>query len=123
MAGADTPKHGASEMAGTDRQREMIAEGPAVILVEPQLGENIGMVARAMANFGLADLRLVSPRDGWPNPKAEAAASGAIHVIEGARLFDDDGLLAAELDRVEEGARKTFLENGDDRVHGGTGEG
>ena len=75
-------------MAGTDRQREMIAEGPAVILVEPQLGENIGMVARAMANFGLADLRLVSPRDGWPNPKAEAAASGAIHVIEGARLFD-----------------------------------
>jgi len=66
----------------------MLAEGPAVILVEPQLGENIGMVARAMANFGLAELRIVAPRDGWPNPKAEAAASGAIHVIEGVRLFD-----------------------------------
>lgn len=75
-------------MAGTDKQREMIAEGPAIVLVEPQLGENIGMVARAMANFGLAELRLVSPRDGWPNPKAEAAASGAIHVLERARLFD-----------------------------------
>ncbi|WP_223478651.1 RNA methyltransferase [Oricola indica] len=75
-------------MAGTDRKRGMIAEGPAIVLVEPQLGENIGMVARAMANFGLAELRLVSPRDGWPNPKAEAAASGAIHVLEGARLFD-----------------------------------
>ncbi|MCI5075422.1 RNA methyltransferase [Oricola sp.] len=75
-------------MAGTDRNREMIAEGPAVILVEPQLGENIGMVARAMANFGLAELRLVAPRDGWPNPRAEAAASGAVHVLEGARVFD-----------------------------------
>ncbi|WP_425418589.1 RNA methyltransferase [Oricola indica] len=75
-------------MAGTDRKRGMIAEGPAIVLVEPQLGENIGMVARAMANFGLAELRIVSPRDGWPNPKAEAAASGAIHVLEGARLFD-----------------------------------
>ncbi|GAB4349356.1 MAG: RNA methyltransferase [Oricola sp.] len=75
-------------MAGTDKKREMIAEGPAIVLVEPQLGENIGMVARAMANFGLAELRLVSPRDGWPNPKAEAAASGAIHVLERARLFD-----------------------------------
>jgi tRNA/rRNA methyltransferase len=75
-------------MAGTDKHREMIAEGPAIVLVEPQLGENIGMVARAMANFGLAELRLVSPRDGWPNPKAEAAASGAIHVLERARLFD-----------------------------------
>jgi tRNA/rRNA methyltransferase len=75
-------------MAGTDKHRPMIAEGPAVILVEPQLGENIGMVARAMANFGLAELRMVSPRDGWPNPKAEAAASGAIHVLEHARIFD-----------------------------------
>ncbi|QKV18030.1 RNA methyltransferase [Oricola thermophila] len=75
-------------MAGTDRHREMIVEGPAIVLVEPQLGENIGMVARAMGNFGLADLRLVTPRDGWPNPKAEAAASGAVHVLEGARLFD-----------------------------------
>ncbi|WP_421849263.1 RNA methyltransferase [Oricola sp.] len=75
-------------MAGTDKHRQMIAEGPTVVLVEPQLGENIGMVARAMANFGLADLRLVSPRDGWPNEKAQAAASGAVHVIEDAQVFE-----------------------------------
>ena len=58
---------------------------PVIILVEPQLGENIGMVARAMANFGLAELRLVNPRDGWPNDKARAAASKADHVIDGGR--------------------------------------
>ncbi len=62
-------------MAGTNSERELLAEGPAIILVEPQLGENIGMVARAMANFGLAELRLVNPRDGWPSEKAQAAAS------------------------------------------------
>ena len=50
-------------MAGTDRNRELITGGPAIILMEPQLGENIGMVARAMANFGLDELRLVAPRD------------------------------------------------------------
>lgn len=61
--------------------------GPAVILVEPQLGENIGMVARAMANFGLAELRLVNPRDGWPNEAARATASRADHVIDGATLY------------------------------------
>jgi len=66
----------------------MIAEGPAIILVEPQLGENIGMVARAMANFGLSELRLVNPRDGWPSEKARAAASKADHVIDGAVVFD-----------------------------------
>ena len=62
-------------MAGTDKHQNLIADGPAVVLVEPQLGENIGMVARAMANFGLAELRLVNPRDGWPSEKARAAAS------------------------------------------------
>src|ERR1700694_3351397 len=51
--------------------------GPAIILVEPQLGENIGTAARAMANFGLGDLRVVSPREGWPSERAVAAASGA----------------------------------------------
>ncbi|MGO4838559.1 RNA methyltransferase, partial [Rhizobiaceae sp. 2RAB30] len=75
-------------MAGTDRDRKLIAEGPAIILVEPQLGENIGMVARAMANFGLSELRLVNPRDGWPNERARAAASRADHVVEGARVFE-----------------------------------
>ena len=63
--------------------------GPAIILVEPQLGENIGTAARAMANFGLSDLRLVTPRDGWPNERARAAASGANHVIDGVAVFDD----------------------------------
>lgn len=61
---------------------------PAIILVRPQLGMNIGMVARAMANFGLADLRLVAPRDGWPNPDAGPAAAGADHVLDGAQVFD-----------------------------------
>jgi tRNA/rRNA methyltransferase len=60
---------------------------PAIILVEPQLGENIGTAARAMANFGLSDLRIVNPREGWPNPKAVAAASGA-PVVDAVRAFD-----------------------------------
>jgi tRNA/rRNA methyltransferase len=60
---------------------------PAIVLVRPQLGENIGKTARAMLNFGLTDLRLVSPRDGWPNPSALPAASGADAVIEGAQVF------------------------------------
>ncbi len=75
-------------MSGTNSERELIAEGPAVILVEPQLGENIGMVARAMANFGLAELRLVKPRDGWPSEKARSAASKADHVIDGTKVFE-----------------------------------
>ena len=63
------------------------AAGPAIILVEPQLGENIGTAARAMANFGLTDLRIVNPREGWPNERARAAASGANHVIDRVRTF------------------------------------
>lgn len=61
---------------------------PAIVLVRPQLGENIGKAARAMLNFGLTDLRLVSPRDGWPNPSAGPSAAGADHVIADARIFD-----------------------------------
>ena len=60
---------------------------PAIVLVRPQLGENIGKAARAMLNFGLTDLRLVAPRDGWPNPDAGPAASGADAVLEQARVF------------------------------------
>jgi len=74
-------------MAGTDNTRPLLSGGPAIVLVEPQLGENIGMVARAMANFGLSRLRIVNPRDGWPNEKANAAASGAVEVIEQAGVF------------------------------------
>jgi tRNA/rRNA methyltransferase len=64
------------------------ARPPAIVLVRPQLGENIGKAARAMLNFGLTDLRLVSPRDGWPNPAAGPAASGADIVLQHARVFD-----------------------------------
>lgn len=61
---------------------------PLIILVRPQLGQNIGKAARAMLNFGLTELRLVAPRDGWPNPEAAPAASGADMVLEHARVFD-----------------------------------
>ena len=64
------------------------APPPVIILVRPQLGENIGKAARAMLNFGLTELRLVAPRDGWPNPEAGPAASGADAVLEGVTLFD-----------------------------------
>jgi tRNA/rRNA methyltransferase len=75
-------------MAGTDKSQEIIYRpSPAIILCEPQLGENIGTAARAMANFGLWDLRVVNPRDGWPNERAIAAASRADHVIEKVRIF------------------------------------
>ncbi len=61
---------------------------PSVILMEPQLPDNIGMVARACGNFGLDDLRLVNPRDGWPNEKARIAASGANYIIDDAAAYD-----------------------------------
>ena len=60
---------------------------PAVILVSPQLGENIGAACRCMLNFGLTDLRLVAPRDGWPNPAAEPMAAGAIDVLNNAKVY------------------------------------
>lgn len=83
-------------MAGTDKSQNLeFRPGPAIILCEPQLGENIGTTARAMANFGLWDLRLVNPRDGWPNERAVAAASRADHVIERVRVFDSvEGAIA-----------------------------
>ena len=88
-------------MAGTDSSKTpTMASGPAIILVEPQLGENIGMAARAMLNCGLGDLRLVKPRDGWPNEDAIKAASGADQVIEGAKLFDRTADAVAGLNRV-----------------------
>ncbi len=74
-------------MAGTDKTKPAVRGGPAVILVEPQLGENIGMAARAMLNCGLDELRLVRPRDAWPNQAARNAAAGAEEVLDRARLF------------------------------------
>jgi tRNA/rRNA methyltransferase len=76
------------------------AAAPAVILVNPQLGENIGTAARAMANFALDDLRLVNPRDGWPSEKALGAAAGASRVIEQARVYADCREAVGELNFV-----------------------
>lgn len=73
---------------------------PAIILVEPQMGENIGAAARAMLNFGLTDLRLVAPRDGWPNDKAVAMASGANIVLESAQVFESTEDAIADLNHV-----------------------
>ncbi|HXP31022.1 MAG TPA: RNA methyltransferase [Stellaceae bacterium] len=87
-------------MAGTDRRRAKLSGGPAIVLIEPQLGENIGTAARAMYNCGLTDLRLVRPRDGWPSKKAQAAASGADAVLEGARLYDSAEAAIAGLRHV-----------------------
>jgi tRNA/rRNA methyltransferase len=64
------------------------SDKPVIVLVRPQLGENIGKAARAMLNFGLTEMRLVSPRDGWPNPSAGPAASGADIVLEQATVFE-----------------------------------
>src|SRR5450759_4568761 len=75
--------------AGTDKTKRWIERpAPIVVLVEPQLGENIGAMARAMANFGLSRLRLVKPVQGWPNEKARAMAAGADRVLDGAALYD-----------------------------------
>ncbi|MGD0421324.1 MAG: TrmJ/YjtD family RNA methyltransferase [Xanthobacteraceae bacterium] len=75
--------------AGTDKTKRWSAEAcPIVVLVEPQLPENIGAAARAMANFGLSRLRLVAPRPSWPNPKAQMMAAGADRVLDGAMLYD-----------------------------------
>ncbi|ALK08810.1 TrmJ/YjtD family RNA methyltransferase [Blastochloris viridis] len=85
-------------MSGTDQSRPWLTyPAPAIVLVEPQMGENIGTTARAMANFGLSDLRLVAPRDGWPNPRAKAAASGADSVLESAQVFPDLRAAIADL--------------------------
>jgi tRNA/rRNA methyltransferase len=78
--------------AGTDRTRAPVGGGPTIILVRPQLAVNIGMCARAMANFGLDDLRLVNPRQGWPRSDeyrevAYSAAAGATDLLDAAKLF------------------------------------
>jgi len=75
--------------SGTDKTKSGVSlAGPVVILVEPQLGENIGMAARAMGNFALSRLRIVNPRDGWPNVSAQRAAAGADHILEHVELLE-----------------------------------
>ena len=91
--------------AGTDRTKPLFEGGPSIILVRPQLAVNIGMCARAMANFGLSDLRLVSPREGWPRTGARrkgayAAAAGAVHLLENARVFESVADAVADLNFV-----------------------
>jgi tRNA/rRNA methyltransferase len=84
--------------SGTDKTKTgRDLEGPVVILVEPQLGENIGMAARAMGNFALSRLRIVNPRDGWPNIAAQRAAAGADHILDRAELFDTVEQAVADL--------------------------
>lgn len=87
-------------MGRASKGRTVSAATPTIILVRPQLGENIGMAARAMLNCGLSRLRLVAPRDGWPNPKAQRAASGADIVLEEAEVFDSVADAVADLERV-----------------------
>ena len=89
-------------MAGTDHKmtEDLPKDGPVIILVKPQLSQNIGMVARAMLNNGLTELRLVQPRDPFPNAEATAAASGADIVIEGAKLYETTQDAISDLNRV-----------------------
>jgi len=94
-------------VAGTHRPRlgrlappGPLHRGPAIILVQPQMGENIGAAARAMLNCGLTEMRLVDPRDGWPNPAAYVLASRADPVLDGVSLFDAVPAAVADLHRV-----------------------
>lgn len=73
---------------------------PVVLLVRPQMGENIGAVARAMSNFGLSELRLVAPRDGWPNPKAIEMAAGAEAIVRAAKIYPDFAAATADIQRA-----------------------
>ena len=88
-AASSRPRASTTLDAGSNRtDRGGIAPPPVIVLVRPQLGQNIGKAARAMLNFGLTEMRLVAPRDGWPNPEAGPAASGADIVLEQAQVFE-----------------------------------
>ena len=83
--------------AGTDKTKNwVVTPAPVVVLVESQLGENIGAVARAMANFGLSRLRLVKPLQGWPNERARVMASGADRILDEAELYETLGEALAD---------------------------
>ena len=102
---------------------------PVIVLVRPQLGENIGKAARAMLNFGLVDMRLVAPRDGWPNPSAGPAAAGADVVLERAEVFENLAEAVADCAHVyattvrKRGVTKPVLtpEEAARAIHGETG--
>ena len=92
----DQPDHGPKDRPSHRHAASNLAAAPVFVLVEPQMGENIGAVARAMLNFGVSGLRLVRPRDGWPNEKAGAMAAGASAVIDNAQVFDSLGAALAD---------------------------
>jgi len=73
---------------------------PIIVLVRPQLGENIGKAARAMLNFGLTEMRIVAPRDGWPNPSAGPAAAGADQILDEAKIFDTTANAVADCSNI-----------------------
>ena len=100
-------------MSGTNRSIDPILGGPTIILVEPQLGENIGATARAMLNFGLVDLRLVRPRDGWPSDRAASSAAGADTVIDGAQIFSTTAQAIGDLNHVLAATARTRAINKD----------
>lgn len=93
---AESPSRSSSQHSS----RNSIQSTPVIVLVRPQLGENIGKAARAMLNFGLTELRLVAPRDGWPNPAAGPAASGADSVLDHAQVFDNVAEAVADCSHV-----------------------
>ncbi len=89
-------------MSGTDHatQTDWAGPQPVMVLVDPQMGENIGFAARAMWNFGLEHMRLVNPRDGWPNERARVTASGAARVLDKLGVFDTTPLALEDLNYV-----------------------
>ena len=105
----DQPDHGPKDRPSHRHAASNLAAAPVFVLVQPQMGENIGAVARAMLNFGVSGLRLVRPRDGWPNEKAGAMAAGASAVIDNAQVFDS----------LSESARRLLFCNGDDGASAG----
>jgi len=102
---------------------------PVIVLVRPQLGENIGKAARAMLNFGLTEMRLVAPRDGWPNPSAGPAAAGADTVLDKAQIYETTADAVADCAHVyattvrKRGVTKPVLtpEEAAKAIHGETG--
>ena len=106
-----------------------MADKPVIVLVRPQLGENIGKAARAMLNFGLTELRLVEPRDGWPNPSAGPAAAGADQVLLGAVVYPSLAEAVADCSHVyattvrKRGVTKPVLtpEQAAHEIHGASG--
>jgi tRNA/rRNA methyltransferase len=88
-------------MTGTDKSIPVTAQpGPVVILIDPQMGENIGAAARAMLNCGVTELRLVNPRDGWPNERAVSMSSGALDRMPPVQVFKTTAEAIADLHYV-----------------------